>query len=544
MRTKTAILIFSLVIISFIWVFTAQKSVAADSYVFVSSFGSHGSGNGQFEFPYSAATDAANNIYVADTYNHRIQKFDSSGAFITAWGIQGSADGEFDYPIGIAVQGNNVYVADDNNHRIQKFTTSGAFVTKWGSFGAADGQFFNPYGLTVDSAGNVYVADTFNQRIQKFNSSGAFITKWGTQGTGDGEFNNPVFIVVDSEDAVYVTDQDNDRVQKFTSSGTFVTKWGTTGTTDGQFMTPLGIAVDSSNNVFVVDQVNNHVEKYDSDGNYLNTKIGEQGAGDGQFDGPVGIAIDSDDNVYVVDTNNHRIQKFTLPSNPAPTFVSLSPRTVRQGETAEISIEGTNFEDAVTTVDFGQDITIDSLEIESATSMKVVITVGATAHTGLRNVIITNSEPGGGTATAPKAFNVQKNGTSGGGGYVPAPTGAIDPVPTPVSPNPNPLPPVSTPTVIPPVPECAPYLTRYLRYGDLGTEVIKLQNFLAREGSYPEKLVTGYFGQLTERAVKIFQTKYASDILAPQGLASPTGIERDFTQAKINALVCGGAVSM
>jgi len=62
----------------------------------------------------------------------------------------------------------NVYVADTGNHRIQKFNASGEFLAKWGSEGTGDGQFDCPYGVAVDSNGNVYVADMGNDRIQKF----------------------------------------------------------------------------------------------------------------------------------------------------------------------------------------------------------------------------------------------------------------------------------------------------------------------------------------------------------------------------------------
>jgi len=62
----------------------------------------------------------------------------------------------------------NVYVADTNNHRIQKFDSGGSFQAKWRSYGSGDGQFNCPGGVAVDSSGNVYVADTINHRIQKF----------------------------------------------------------------------------------------------------------------------------------------------------------------------------------------------------------------------------------------------------------------------------------------------------------------------------------------------------------------------------------------
>jgi len=137
------------------------------------------------------------------------------GGYEFVW-KQPSISWYFASPSGVAVDSyGNVYVADTYNHRIQKFSSSGTFITKWGSQGTGDGQFYSPSGVAVDSSGNLYVADTKNHRIQKFNSNGTFITKWGSKGTGDGQFNNPYGVAIDSSGNVYVADSENNRIQKF-----------------------------------------------------------------------------------------------------------------------------------------------------------------------------------------------------------------------------------------------------------------------------------------------------------------------------------------
>ena len=81
-----------------------------------------GTGNGELNQPFGVATDGSGNVYVADTFNHRIQKFDASGTFLTTWGSQGSGNGQFNFPAGVATDGSgHVYVADYNNNRILKF---------------------------------------------------------------------------------------------------------------------------------------------------------------------------------------------------------------------------------------------------------------------------------------------------------------------------------------------------------------------------------------------------------------------------------------
>lgn len=81
----------------------------------------------------------------------------------------GDKPGYFNAPIGICLDGvANVFVADSNNNRIQKFDYKGNFITTWGTKGTKEGQFQTPYGVSVDTSGNVYVTEYNNHRVQKF----------------------------------------------------------------------------------------------------------------------------------------------------------------------------------------------------------------------------------------------------------------------------------------------------------------------------------------------------------------------------------------
>jgi tripartite motif-containing protein 71 len=281
-------------------------------YRFVTDWGSYGSGYGQFNGPWGVAVDAAGNVYVADTGNHRIQKFDSSGKFLAQWG------GLLNGPSGVAVDwAGNVYVADSDLSLITiwKFDSSGTYLTGWKNL--AYGVL--PEGIAVDWAGNVYVANTDKNLILKRSGSTGAWNNWGST-----QVNKPSGVAVDWAN-VYVADTGTHRILKFSSSGGFLAQWGGLGTGDGQFNEPSGVAVDWAN-VYVADTGNHRIQRFDSIGGFL-TQWGSYGSGDGQFIRPHGIAVDMEGNVYVADTGNHRIQKF------APLF----PPVADAGDGQEVS---------------------------------------------------------------------------------------------------------------------------------------------------------------------------------------------------------------
>jgi len=234
-------------------------------YVFTTKWGSEGTGNGQLQYPEGIAVDSQGYVYVADTGNYRIQKFNSSGGYITKWGSYGSGNGQFKYPTGIAVDSSaNVYVTDSGNACVQKFTSNGGFITWWFStYRDNDVTWgYAPDDIAVDLSGIVYEVDDYPALIQKFTSNGSFITQWGSKGSGDGQFIYPHGITVDSSGNVYIADSGNYRIQKLTSNGGFITKWGSYGSGDGQFNYPYDSAVDSSLNVYVADTGNNRIQKF------------------------------------------------------------------------------------------------------------------------------------------------------------------------------------------------------------------------------------------------------------------------------------------
>ena len=227
------------------------------------SFGTRGSGQGQFAYPAGVAVDGDNNILVAD-YDNRIQKFTSDGQFLTAVGTRGNGLLQFSYPMGITVNSNNhkVYVADAGNHRVQVLNSDLTFSGTFGKKGSGKGQFVGPVDVACDSTGNVYVADGGNHRVQVFTAEGKFLRMFGRRGKGRGELECPHGVTVDYNDLVYVSEQGNNCVSVFTCEGQFVTSFGRRGAGKGEFNLPTGTAVDSSGVVYVCDYKNNRVQLF------------------------------------------------------------------------------------------------------------------------------------------------------------------------------------------------------------------------------------------------------------------------------------------
>ena len=205
-------------------------------YLNVMHFGVEGVDEGEFNSPTGIAVDKDGNIYVADTDNHSIQKFDKDGKFLARWGDEpDSEEGKFYYPRGLATSSDGmIYIADSGNNRVQKFDADGNLVNAWGKFGfawrgAEAGKFDVPWGVATDQQGFLYISDTSNARIQKFQPDGTPLLKWGRDGGYDGAMFYPRGIAVDFVGNIYVADEGNHRIQKFDARGNFLLKWGKRG---------------------------------------------------------------------------------------------------------------------------------------------------------------------------------------------------------------------------------------------------------------------------------------------------------------------------
>jgi DNA-binding beta-propeller fold protein YncE len=133
--------------------------------------------NPQVDTQNAIAIDTANNVYVSS--NNRVFKYTNDGQFLSSWGSSGINQGEFNQIVGLATDSmNNVYVVEKYNFRIQKFTSDGSFVTSWGADCQSHQVFCSePQGIAIDPMSNtVYVTEYNAGRVSVFTEEGQFLT--------------------------------------------------------------------------------------------------------------------------------------------------------------------------------------------------------------------------------------------------------------------------------------------------------------------------------------------------------------------------------
>jgi predicted membrane-bound mannosyltransferase/DNA-binding beta-propeller fold protein YncE len=289
------------------------------------TLGSAGTAAGQFQAPRGIALAPDGSLYVADSLNYRIQHLSPEGKVLQVWGTfadisKGAAPGgTFNEPWGVAVAADgSVYVADTWNYRIQKFTADGKFLQMWGTGPAVgQGQFYGPRGLAVDNLGHLFVADTGNKRIVIYDANGKYLSEFGTPGMQLDQLDEPVDIAIDSLGIVYVTDTWNQRVQVFVPDATRLiytasAEWSVEGWYGSGPENKPFITVDAAGIVSVTDPEQCRVISFSSSGKPIH--VWDGCVTGGAFQLPTGIVSDGSGGLWITDAANGKLVHFKTQS--------------------------------------------------------------------------------------------------------------------------------------------------------------------------------------------------------------------------------------
>jgi sugar lactone lactonase YvrE len=245
--------------------------------------------------PAGVVTDGLGNLFISDRDDNRVRVVAPNGIINTFAGNGSngfSGDGgqatlaQINFPIGLATDAaENVFIADWENNRIRKVTPNGIITTVAGNgtqgFGGDGGQataasLYSPSGVAVDASGNLLIADFGNMRIRKVTPAGIITTFAGSGSYGSGgdggpaiqaQFIGPTGIAIDHAGNIVIADSGSNRVRKIDSTGIITTIAGLGGSDplgDGgpgvnASLVPTDLAFDPSGNLLVTDAAHNRV---------------------------------------------------------------------------------------------------------------------------------------------------------------------------------------------------------------------------------------------------------------------------------------------
>lgn len=312
-------------------------------------------------YPSGLDTDRLGNVFVADTGDDQIQRYDPTGSLVWRRGTRGTkGPGRFENPRDVAVHARKVYVADTGYNRVQVlnakdgsvhsvwdtrfgtimgisagvdgdgnpiilvsessantirvFTPSGTLIRSVGNGpGNGPGQLNGVRDAATDRAGNIFAADYANSRVVKFGPFGRPLDAWGVNGTGPGNLKRPYGIDLDGSGNVYVADSNN-HVHKFTPGGSFLAAYGAPGKGRGRFQMLRRVALGPGDRpaVYGADLWTYKIEIFRQGGAHLRTLGGDR-PDKGSFNEPYGLAVNKR-YVFVADMVNQRVQRFSSKS--------------------------------------------------------------------------------------------------------------------------------------------------------------------------------------------------------------------------------------
>ena len=221
----------------------------------VKRLGRRGKRNGQFKCPCDVAFDYNDELYVADSHNHRVQKFDTHGNYLLQFGGKGVAKGQLKYPKWISTHHDKVYVADHENNRISVFQTNGKFYSVIGQQ-----QLSQSFSIAVNIKNEILAADWVHHCIYVFSTDGHYIDNMTLKDTDNLSLElKTLSFTTDPDGFILMADTTNHCISRFDNTGNCLCFIGSEGSNNDEFKYPSAVAIASNGNIYVSDTGNKRV---------------------------------------------------------------------------------------------------------------------------------------------------------------------------------------------------------------------------------------------------------------------------------------------
>ncbi|MFQ5591098.1 MAG: 6-bladed beta-propeller [Phycisphaerae bacterium] len=212
--------------------------------------------------PVGLTVDHDGRILVADTHYHRVLVYDQFGKVAASFGSEGTGDGEFELPTDVAVDKDGfIYVSEYHaNDRITKWSPDLRFVAAIGDQPINGKRLSRPAGIDIDDEGTLWVADACNHRLVRFSLEGEVLGTVGRFGREPGEMRYPYDVDALADGSILVCEYGGDRLQWFSKEGRSLRVWGSSGRRLGELSGPWGAAEGANGYVYIVDSLNSRVQ--------------------------------------------------------------------------------------------------------------------------------------------------------------------------------------------------------------------------------------------------------------------------------------------
>jgi len=276
------------------------------SLIYLFTFGFEKIEKAMLTRPQAISVDVQGNLYIADTGNHRILKFDSDLNFIKSIGGFGWNSQQFDEPVDICAKSIlDIFIADYNNQRIERYDKDLNYISTMYSDDSdpENLQLGRPRSVFMSIHGELMIIDSENNRLLKINSFGEPIVSFGDFSAGKGKLDEPMQVEISRQDIIYVSDKTNSRIVVFDYFGNYLSDIGS-----GILQKPGGLCYDLQDRLWVADGGNKEIFLFDQQGELL-LRWSSIDSTENKFKNPVDI-VTFKEKVFVLDEN--RIHVFEI----------------------------------------------------------------------------------------------------------------------------------------------------------------------------------------------------------------------------------------